>query len=151
MADEIAPSDMTEAVGFVAQLRQGFPMTDIATMLMTSRTLVWHWLDGASQPGPADVTRILEIRDLLSRHFGDDLKTAFRVWRSKSRSGSSLGSMFSASFIDREAVKAQVELLSSSIASIRASEERRRKLPYKATAGRNGAIDDAPIATFYRE
>lgn len=151
MADEIARSDMTEAVGFVARLRQGFPMSDIATMLMTSRTFVWRWIDGASQPDQADVARILEVRDLISRHFGDDLKTAFRVWRSRSRSGSSLGSMFSASFIDSNAVKAQVELLSSSIASIRASDERRRKLPSRATTGRNGAIDDAPIATFHRD
>lgn len=151
MADEIGRSNAAEAVEFVGRLRHGFPMADIATMLMTSRTLVWNWLDGTTHPDPADVTRILEIRDLLSQHFGGDLTTAFRVWRSKSRAGTTLGGLFSSAFIDQGAIAAQIELLASSIVSLRASDARRRNNPLKTSTGRNGAIDDALIATFHRD
>jgi hypothetical protein len=125
-------------------------MDEIARMFMTSRPLLWAWIDGSAAPDAADVKRIVEIRDLLSEHFGDDLRTAFRVWRSQARSGASLRGLFCAAFIDRAAVSAQVNLLGSSIRTLRSSQSRRETRPYEKT-GRNGAIDDAPTVTFQRD
>jgi hypothetical protein len=143
--------EASEAVEFLGRLRHDFPMDEIARMLMTSRALLWAWLDGSRSPERPDVQRMLDIRDLLTGHFGDDLRTAYRVWRSQARSGASLGSLFAASIIDHEAVAAQMELLRSSVANLKAGDERRRKHPFRTATGRNGAIDDLSVASFHRD
>jgi hypothetical protein len=126
-------------------------MDEVARLLLSSRALLWAWLDGTGSPELPDVQRMLEIRDLLTGHFGDDLRTAYRVWRSQERSGASLGSLFAASIIDHEAVAAQMELLRSSVANLKAGDERRRKHPFRTATGRNGAIDDLSVASFHRD
>lgn len=143
-------SDTNDAVNFIGKLRTGFPMDEIARMTMTSRPLLWAWLDGSATPSAADVARVIEIRSLLSEHFGDDVRTAYRVWRSKSRSGACLGGLFAAAFIDQGAVAEQMEVLGSSIINLRASRARRDVSRHAAT-GRNGAVEDAPSATFTRD
>jgi hypothetical protein len=143
--------EASEAVEFLGRLRHDFPMDDFARMLMASRAGLWAWLDGTGSPELPDVQRMLEIRDLLTGHFGDDLRTAYRVWRSQARSGASLGSLFAASIIDHEAVAAQMELLRSSVANLKAGDERRRKHPFRTATGRNGAIDDLSVASFHRD
>jgi hypothetical protein len=152
MPDPVDPvCEASEAVEFLGRLRHGFPMDEISKVLMTSRPRLWAWLDGSTMPDQPDVQRMLEIRDLLAEHFGDDVRTPYRVWRSQARSGASLGSLFAASFIDHEAVAAQMELLRSSIASLKAGEERRWRQPHATCTGRNGVIDDLPTASFHRD
>jgi hypothetical protein len=143
--------EASEAVEFLGRLRHDFPMDEVARMLMASRALLWAWLDGTGSPELPDVQRMLEIRDLLTGHFGDDLRTAYRVWRSQGRSGANLGSLFAASIINHEAVAAQMELLRSSVANLKAGDDRRRKHPFTTATGRNGAINDLPVASFHRD
>jgi hypothetical protein len=126
-------------------------MRDLAKVFTTSQPMLWAWIDGRVSPGQVDVQRLLEVRELFSKYFGEDVRMAHRVWRSNSRTGESLESLFSASFIDRDAVAEQMELLRTSIDNLRGIEERRRKRPFRDFAGRNGAIDDLPMATFDRD
>ncbi|MCM2441057.1 hypothetical protein HGO34_15155 [Agrobacterium vitis] len=129
---------------------KGCPITTISEIAGVERKTVYSWLDGSSTPHPDREQRVADVYPLLKDAFNDDFGTLNRVWRSKTREGVSLESIFSSADVDLAAVSDQLKYLHSSIANIRAADERRKTKPGKGMVGKNGYVAESAIADFDR-
>jgi len=133
----------------VTELKKGgFPVASIAQLTGVERKTVHSWLEGNATPHPDCEERVAAVYPVLKERFNCDFVLMYRVLRAKDRDGSSLESLFQAAKIDVEAVKRQLAFLDTSIKTIQAAEARKKAKPFKEMAGRNGAIDEFPVAVF---
>lgn len=141
---------MPEISRIIADLRRAFPISDIEKMLGIHRSRLSCLMEGSSTPSHEEIARSAEVFRALAEHFVDDLRIAFKVWRSQDRNGASLQEMFAKSPLPRSGIAAHMRVLESSIVSLKAAEARRVLRPFKAT-GRNGFLDEGPSAAFSRD
>lgn len=135
----------------VAELKaKGCPITTIAEIAGVERKTVYSWLDGSSTPQADREMRVASVYQMLSEAVAGEFGVLHRVWRSKTRDGTSLDSIFSSAQVDLEAVSDQLAYLQSSIANLRAADERRKTKPGKGMGGENGYVAESAIADFNR-
>lgn len=133
----------------VAEMKKGgLPVASIAQFAGVERKTVYSWLDGSATPHPDREERVATVYPILKERFGGDFGLMYRVLRAKDLDGNSLESLFAAAKIDVDAVKRQLAVLNTSIETIKTAETRKKAKPFKSTMGRNGAIDDSPVAVF---
>ncbi|MFS8111663.1 hypothetical protein QD460_08070 [Rhizobium jaguaris] len=150
-----AETDATERhvslVDMVAEMKaNGFPVSSIAQFAGVERKTVYSWLDGTAKPHTDREERVSEVYPILKKRFGGDFNLMYRVWRSKTRDGESLESIFSEAKINVDAVQKQLEFLNSSIENLKAADTRRKSQPTKSAGGRNDFVENSPVAVFER-
>lgn len=125
---------------------RGLPVAAMADMLFADRKAVYGWLEGESSNQQAE-TRLASIRNITDPVFDENYKTMHRLWRTKDRTGVTLGDLLTADTIDLDAVERYLEVFASAI---------RRYARQDAVAApsrpgmeiRNPIIDDWPTVDF---
>lgn len=148
LVDEVSEHHVS-LLDMVKEMKEGgFPVASIAQFVGVERKTVYSWLDGGATPNPDREERVAKVYSILKERFEGDFGLMYRVLRAKSRDGVSLESLFANEVIDVASVERQLAVLNSSIESIKASEARKKAKPFKTNTGRNGAIEDSPVAVF---
>ncbi len=148
-AEVAASGHHISLLDMVTELKKGgLPVASIAQFAGVERKTVYSWLDGSATPHPDREERVAAVYPVLKERFDGDFVLMYRVLRAKDRDGNSLESLFQAAKIDVDAVKRQLAVLDTSIKTIKAAEARKKAKPFKEMAGRNGAIDESPVAVF---
>ncbi|GAA3099892.1 hypothetical protein GCM10010520_51630 [Rhizobium viscosum] len=121
----------------------------IAEIAGVERKTVYSWLEETVPQADREL-RVASVYPILKEAVGSDFGVLHRVWRSKTRDGVSLESIFSSADVDLAAVRGQLAYLQSSITNLRAADERRKAKPGKGTDGKNGYVAESAIADFQR-
>ncbi len=133
----------------VAEMKKGgFPVASIAQFVGVERKTVYSWLDGDSTPKADREERVAAAFPILKERFAGDYALLYRVLRSKNRDGSSLETILAGEMIDISALNRHLAFLDGSIESLKAADARKKAKPFKTVTGRNGAIEDSPVAVF---
>jgi hypothetical protein len=134
----------------VAELKaKGCPVTTIAEIAGVERKTVYSWFDG-TKPQADREDRVASVYPMLKEAVGSDFGVLHRVWRSKTREGASLESIFSSADVELAAVRDQLAYVQSSITNLRTADERRKTKPGKGMGGENGYVEESAIADFDR-
>lgn len=135
---------------YVLRLRQGgMPIAEIAATANVDKLTVRKWMDGGSIPNDTESARLVEIRRVLDPIFKGRYHLLFRVMRIKTPQYPPLIELLSAQEMDVQSIEGLISRLKDTIDGIERSEARKGKNPFKTRTGRNGVIDDAPVAILY--